>query len=89
MDVLGVIEAIGAAVAAVAASLAIAPERFMSSSNQVDPLALRLWRLLRVARRRSLQRAGMIVLEWPAEVALETLLAQAREYRRFARRSTA
>jgi hypothetical protein len=33
MDVLGVIEAIGAAVAAVAASLAIALERFMSRSN--------------------------------------------------------
>jgi hypothetical protein len=44
---------------------------------------------LRVARRRSLQRAGLIVLEWPEGVALETLLAQAREYRRFARRSVA
>jgi uncharacterized protein (DUF58 family) len=69
--------------------LAIAPERFMPSSDRIDPVALRLWRLLRVARRRSLQRAGMIVLDWPQGVALETLLAQAREYRRFARRSAA
>ncbi|MGA8427170.1 MAG: DUF58 domain-containing protein [Candidatus Dormiibacterota bacterium] len=69
--------------------LAIAPERFMPRSNLIDPLALRLWRLLRVARQRSLQRDGMIVLEWPHGVALETLLDQAREYRRFARRSAA
>lgn len=69
--------------------LAIAPERFMPSSNLIDPLALRLWRLLRVARQRSLQRDGMIVLEWAQGVALETLLDQAREYRRFARRSAA
>jgi uncharacterized protein (DUF58 family) len=69
--------------------LAIAPERFMAISGQFDPLALRFWSLLRLARRRSLQRAGMIVLEWPQGVDLETLLAQAREYRRFARRSAA
>jgi len=69
--------------------LAIAPERFMPSSDRIDPLALRLWRLLRVARRRSLQRAGMIVLDWPEGLALEALLDQAREYRRFARRSAA
>ena len=69
--------------------LAIDPERFMATSSRIDPLALRFWRLLRVARRRSLQRAGMIVLDWPQGVDLETLLAQAREYRRFARRSAA
>lgn len=69
--------------------LAIAPERFMPKSDRIDPLALRLWRLLRVARRRSLQRAGMIVLEWPEGLALEALLDQVREYRRFARRSAA
>ncbi|MFZ0168932.1 MAG: DUF58 domain-containing protein [Candidatus Dormiibacterota bacterium] len=69
--------------------LAIAPERFMPKSDRIDPLALRLWRLLRTARRRSLQRAGMIVLEWPEGLALEALLHQAREYRRFARRSAA
>jgi uncharacterized protein (DUF58 family) len=70
--------------------LEVAPERFLPRSGRgVDPLALRLWGLLRVARRRSLQRAGVIVPEWPEGVALETLLAQAREYRRFARRSVA
>ncbi|MGH7641514.1 MAG: DUF58 domain-containing protein [Candidatus Dormibacteria bacterium] len=70
--------------------LEIAPERFLPRQNRrLDPLALRLWGLLRVARRRSLQRAGVIVMEWLPEMALETLLAQAREYRRFARRSVA
>jgi uncharacterized protein (DUF58 family) len=70
--------------------LDIDPERFLPrTGRRPDPVALRLWGLLRVARRRSLQRAGLIVLEWPEEMALETLLAQVREYRRFARRSVA
>ncbi|MGA7173219.1 MAG: DUF58 domain-containing protein [Candidatus Dormiibacterota bacterium] len=70
--------------------LEIDPERFLPrTGRRPDPVALRLWELLRVARRRSLQRAGLIVLEWPEEVALEALLAQVREYRRFARRSVA
>ena len=70
--------------------LEISPERFLPREGRgIDPAALRLWRLLRQARRRSLQRAGLIVLEWPEGVALETVLGQAREYRRFARRSTA
>ncbi|HVB14187.1 MAG TPA: DUF58 domain-containing protein [Candidatus Dormibacteraeota bacterium] len=71
--------------------LEIAPERFLprAGRSSPDPLALRLWGLLRVARRRSLQRAGLIVVEWPEGVVLETLLAQVREYRRFARRSVA
>jgi uncharacterized protein (DUF58 family) len=70
--------------------LEIAPERFLPEpGRQLDRQALRVWRLLRVARRRALQRAGLIVVEWPEEMALETLLAQVREYRRFARRSVA
>jgi len=70
--------------------LEIDPERFLPrTGRRPDPVALRLWELLRVARRRSLQRAGLIVVEWPEEIALETLLAQVREYRRFARRSVA
>lgn len=70
--------------------LEIGPERFLPrSSSSPDPLALRLWQLLRVARRRSLQRAGVIVVEWPAGISLEAVLAQVREYRRFARRSVA
>jgi uncharacterized protein (DUF58 family) len=70
--------------------LEISPERFLPRSGRsVDQSALRLWQLLRAARRRSLQRAGLIVLEWPDRVSLETVLAQVREYRRFARRSAA
>jgi hypothetical protein len=70
--------------------LEISPERFLPRSGRaVDQSALRLWQLVRVARRRSLQRAGLIVLEWPEHVSLEAVLAQVREYRRFARRSAA
>ena len=70
--------------------LEITPDRFLPRAGRaVDPLALRLWSLRRQARRRSLRRAGLIVLEWSEGVALETVLAQAREYRRFARRSVA
>jgi uncharacterized protein (DUF58 family) len=72
------------------AVLEIAPERFLPRARgSLDPLALQLWRLLKEARRRSLQRAGLIVIEWTEEMALETLLAQVREYRRFAHRSVA
>lgn len=71
-------------------ALEISPERFLPRSvSAADPLAWRLWTLLRLARRRTLQRAGLIVLEWSEGVALEAVLAQAREYRRFARRSVA
>ncbi|MGH7759354.1 MAG: DUF58 domain-containing protein [Candidatus Dormibacteria bacterium] len=72
------------------AVLEIAPEAFLAHGRvRADPLALRLWHLVRESRRRSLQRSGLVVLEWRPEVPLEVLLAQVREYRRFARRSAA
>lgn len=68
----------------------LAPGRFLQQpGRRPDHLALRLWGLARAARRRSLQRAGVIVVEWPDGISLETVLAQIREYRRFAHRSAA
>ena len=68
----------------------ISPERFLlRGGKSLDPLALRLWQLVRAARRRTLQRAGVIVVEWPEGTSLEAVLGQVREYRRFARRSAA
>ncbi|MGC1184325.1 MAG: DUF58 domain-containing protein, partial [Candidatus Dormiibacterota bacterium] len=68
----------------------VAPGRYLPPpSGQLDHLARQLWDLLRAARRRSLQRAGVIVVEWPDGISLETVLAQLREYRRFAHRSAA
>ncbi|MGH7608878.1 MAG: DUF58 domain-containing protein [Candidatus Dormibacteria bacterium] len=70
--------------------LEIAPERFLPSGPAAaDPSAVQLWRLLRSSRRRALQRAGVIVVEWHPDQPLEAVLAQAREYRRFARTSAA
>ncbi|MGH7667799.1 MAG: DUF58 domain-containing protein [Candidatus Dormibacteria bacterium] len=70
--------------------LEIDPEPFLARSElRADALALRLWRLLRESRRRSLQRSGLIVLAWPDGAPLEAVLAQVREYRRFARHSVA
>lgn len=56
------------------------------AARQVDPVALRVWTLLREARRRRLMMAGIPVTQWLPEQPLETVLAQAREYRRFAPR---
>ena len=56
------------------------------AAQQVDPLALRFWTLLREARRRRLMMAGIPVTQWVPEQPLEAALAQAREYRRFAPR---
>lgn len=70
--------------------LEITPERFLPrSGRRLDPLAVRVWGMLRSARRRSLERAGLIIVEWPEGVELETVLNRVREYRRFARRSVA
>ncbi|HEY6538394.1 MAG TPA: DUF58 domain-containing protein, partial [Candidatus Dormibacteraeota bacterium] len=68
----------------------ISAERFLPvGPGAPDALALQLWALQRLARRRTLQRAGLVVVEWPAQESFEAVLAEVREYRRFARRSVA
>ncbi|MGH7610520.1 MAG: DUF58 domain-containing protein [Candidatus Dormibacteria bacterium] len=70
--------------------LEIKAEEFLPTGRLApDPSAVRLWRLLRQARRHALQRAGVVVVEWPRERPLEVVLAQAREYRRYVRRCVA
>ncbi|MHB1525325.1 MAG: DUF58 domain-containing protein [Candidatus Dormibacteria bacterium] len=70
--------------------LEIAPEGLLGSAvATVDPVAVRLWGLLRQARRNRLGRAGIAVTQWLPEEPLEVVLARAREYRRFAPRATA
>ncbi len=56
------------------------------AARQVDPLAIRFWSMLRQARRRRLQMTGIAVVQWEPGEPLEPVLAQAREYRRFAPR---
>ncbi len=70
--------------------LEIDPERFIGREGRaVDATALALWKLVRASRRRALQRSGLLVLEWPEGLSLESLLAEIREFRRFARRPAA
>lgn len=65
--------------------LEIAPEALVGDQlRRVDPLALRVWRAQREARRHRLQRSGVAVVEWRPEIPLEVALAGAREYRRSA-----
>ncbi|MHB1501832.1 MAG: DUF58 domain-containing protein [Candidatus Dormibacteria bacterium] len=59
------------------------------AAQQVDPLAVRMWTMLRQARRHRLLMAGIPVTHWLPDQPLEAVLAQAREYRRFAPRSIA
>lgn len=70
--------------------LEIDPEGMMGAQRRkVDPLALRVFRAERVARRHRLQRAGVAVIEWRAPAPLESVLAASREYRRSARPASA
>ncbi len=70
--------------------LEISPEGLLGSAlASVDPVALRLWGLLRQARRNHLSRAGIAVIQWLPREPLEVALARAREYRRFAPAATA
>ncbi len=55
----------------------------------VDEVAFRVWTMLREARRNRLIGAGIPISPWGADQPLEAVLAQAREYRRFAPRSIA
>jgi uncharacterized protein (DUF58 family) len=66
--------------------LEIAPEKLVGAAlRHADPLAVRVWRAQREARRHRLQRQGVAVVEWPPDRPLEVVLAAAREYRRSAR----
>ncbi len=66
--------------------LEIAPEKLVGAPlRHADPLAVRVWRAQREARRHRLQRQGVSVVEWPPDRPLEVVLAAAREYRRSAR----
>jgi uncharacterized protein (DUF58 family) len=70
--------------------LEISPEQLLGPAlASVDPVAVRLWGLLRQARRNSLRRAGIAVTQGVPPEPLEVVLARAREYRRFAPRATA
>jgi len=59
------------------------------AARDVDQVALRLWTMLRDARRNRLMGAGIPISLWRSGQPLEAVLAQAREYRRFAPRSIA
>ncbi len=70
--------------------LEISPESLLGpAAAAVDPLALRVWTLLRQARRHRLAMAGIPITQWLPDRPLEVVLAEAREYRRFAPRATA
>ena len=70
--------------------LEISPESLLGpAAATVDPLALRVWTLLRQARRHRLALAGIPITQWLPDQPLDVVLANAREYRRFAPRAIA
>jgi uncharacterized protein (DUF58 family) len=58
-------------------------------SRGLDSIAYDVWRLRRDALRHRLQRAGVAVVEWDADLPLQAILEEVRAFRRYARHARA
>jgi hypothetical protein len=58
-------------------------------ASGLDAVAYDIWRLRRDALRHRLQSAGVAVTEWTADVPLQAVLEEVREFRRYARHAHA